>query len=356
MKLRNLLKGIIAEADTPADKFTNNAGGPPAPKKKEEEPVSGATDNGESNSGESDAAKQAHKLGLTSKGYGNWADQSGETVAKTVKGQLVKVEKGEEPEFPSEKGMTQQDWDKHRARAYDKPVNNPQPKDDGVETGRWGKDALSTKLSSMIPPEAKAASEPEMSPDEIRPQGGASTANFQAFEKLMTKFGGAESTLDAVTTAVKKLMTSDAPDALKKAKAIRERLHLSLGEESANSEFEMSELLQNNQELAKAVNIPFFANATANLRQRIEAETGYEFNDEAEVSDAISLRSHARMVDFCNRVKERAATIQFAELVDMDDEALDLIADMSSDVSKYVEKKKDWEPDYDAMLKDRRGY
>lgn len=93
MKLRNLLNAILSEADTPTDKFTGKSGGPPAPKKKEEKPV----DPNATESGESDAARQAHELGLVSKGYGNWGDpQSGETVAKTVKGQLVKIEKDAE--------------------------------------------------------------------------------------------------------------------------------------------------------------------------------------------------------------------------------------------------------------------
>jgi hypothetical protein len=46
---------------------------------------------------ESDAAEKAHQLKLVAKPYGNWADpSSGETVAKTVKGQLVKLDKGDQ--------------------------------------------------------------------------------------------------------------------------------------------------------------------------------------------------------------------------------------------------------------------
>lgn len=53
-----------------------------------------STDNGES--GETEATQQAHQLGLVSKGWGNWADpQSGQTVAKTIQGKLVKLEPGE---------------------------------------------------------------------------------------------------------------------------------------------------------------------------------------------------------------------------------------------------------------------
>jgi hypothetical protein len=39
----------------------------------------------------SDAAAQAHNLNLTHIGYGYWADKSGQTVARTVKGHLVKL-------------------------------------------------------------------------------------------------------------------------------------------------------------------------------------------------------------------------------------------------------------------------
>lgn len=54
----------------------------------------------------SDAAQQAHALGLKSGGYGRWVDASGKTVAKTVKGYLVKVEPHEqEPQQPQAKDI-----------------------------------------------------------------------------------------------------------------------------------------------------------------------------------------------------------------------------------------------------------
>lgn len=40
---------------------------------------------------ESDTADQAKKMGLTYGGYGKWKDAQGNTVAKTVNGQLVKI-------------------------------------------------------------------------------------------------------------------------------------------------------------------------------------------------------------------------------------------------------------------------
>lgn len=42
------------------------------------------------NSSGEDAAEQAHELDLVSKGWGNWADPTGKTVAHTVDGHLVK--------------------------------------------------------------------------------------------------------------------------------------------------------------------------------------------------------------------------------------------------------------------------
>ena len=56
---------------------------------------------------ESNAAQQAHHLGLTPKPYGNWADETGQVVAKSVKGgeALVKTEPedgGEEQEPESD--------------------------------------------------------------------------------------------------------------------------------------------------------------------------------------------------------------------------------------------------------------
>jgi hypothetical protein len=49
---------------------------------------------------ESPAAQQAHHLGLQSSAYGNWKDETGKVVAKSVKGgeALVKTEPGDEGE------------------------------------------------------------------------------------------------------------------------------------------------------------------------------------------------------------------------------------------------------------------
>jgi len=59
---------------------------------------------------ESEAADQAHKLGLVYGGFGKWRDKSGQTVAKTVGGKLVKVDgsapqksNGEPPPRPARK-------------------------------------------------------------------------------------------------------------------------------------------------------------------------------------------------------------------------------------------------------------
>ena len=41
--------------------------------------------------GNSETAREAHEKGLTYKGFGHWADSTGKTVAKTVKGKLVPV-------------------------------------------------------------------------------------------------------------------------------------------------------------------------------------------------------------------------------------------------------------------------
>ena len=41
---------------------------------------------------QSEAAQQAKEMGLTSAGYGNWRDQSGNVVARTVDGQLQMID------------------------------------------------------------------------------------------------------------------------------------------------------------------------------------------------------------------------------------------------------------------------
>jgi len=46
---------------------------------------------------DSPATQAAHKIGLVSKGYGNWADpNTGQTVAKTINGKLEKINKPQE--------------------------------------------------------------------------------------------------------------------------------------------------------------------------------------------------------------------------------------------------------------------
>lgn len=49
----------------------------------------------------SEASEEAHRLGLTSAGWGYWKDKSGKTVARTVDGKLVKLS-SEEDEFNDE--------------------------------------------------------------------------------------------------------------------------------------------------------------------------------------------------------------------------------------------------------------
>jgi hypothetical protein len=46
------------------------------------------------------AADQAKKLGLKYAGYGKWKDESGQTVAQTIKGQLVKIDPNQQQAAP----------------------------------------------------------------------------------------------------------------------------------------------------------------------------------------------------------------------------------------------------------------
>jgi len=48
------------------------------------------------NEEESEAAKDAHRLGLTADSWGRWKDKSGKVVAKTVDGKLVRTKSGED--------------------------------------------------------------------------------------------------------------------------------------------------------------------------------------------------------------------------------------------------------------------
>jgi len=49
-----------------------------------------------SEAAQSEAAQKAKEMGLTSAGYGNWRDKTGNVVAKTENGQLVMIEPGEQ--------------------------------------------------------------------------------------------------------------------------------------------------------------------------------------------------------------------------------------------------------------------
>jgi hypothetical protein len=53
---------------------------------------------------ESSTAEQAKAMGLKYAGYGKWKDASGKTVAKTVQGNLVKLDGTEAPEAGTEGG------------------------------------------------------------------------------------------------------------------------------------------------------------------------------------------------------------------------------------------------------------
>lgn len=74
---------------------------------------------------ESDAAEQAHKLGLVSGGWGTWKDQSGKTVAKTVRGQLVKLEDVDDMDFEDEiNDFAQEMRDKYDLKSFELNVNH----------------------------------------------------------------------------------------------------------------------------------------------------------------------------------------------------------------------------------------
>lgn len=73
----------------------------------------------------SDAAEQAHKLGLVSGGWGTWKDASGKTVAKTIQGQLVKLD--DVAELDDEdvvNDFAQHVRDKYKLKAFELNINS----------------------------------------------------------------------------------------------------------------------------------------------------------------------------------------------------------------------------------------
>lgn len=104
-----------------------------------QKPSGEPTDNGEANPAKkssSDAAEKAHGLNLVSKPYGNWADpSSGQVVAKTVQGNLVKTDKdrgyddgqGDHPDdvTSDQRDYMQKNADRVSGRSEEKPDANP---------------------------------------------------------------------------------------------------------------------------------------------------------------------------------------------------------------------------------------
>jgi hypothetical protein len=77
------------------------------------------------NEEESEASKQAKQMNLTSDGWGRWKDQTGNVVAKTVDGKLVKIEKDKDykdADGPKSPVKTQP------TSAKDDPYNDATPK------------------------------------------------------------------------------------------------------------------------------------------------------------------------------------------------------------------------------------
>lgn len=73
---------------------------------------------------ESEAAQQAHALGLVSGGWGTWKDKTGKTVAKTIRGQLVKVEDVDEFDAEDElNDFAQQMREKHGLKSFELMFN-----------------------------------------------------------------------------------------------------------------------------------------------------------------------------------------------------------------------------------------
>jgi len=203
IRMRNLLSRILPES---GDQTDNGEANPPKiepqgePHKKSD----------------SQAADQAHKLNLTAKPYGNWADDTGKVVAKTVKGQLTKLD-------PKEK----------QAKNADAPTDSGEvaPKSPAPKQSA-GEQEPSSKLSQNVPSGAsdiklqmKAAQEAIQQYGSAKQALAAHLANYAEVRKL----GDANKTKEAVLAytrfgkALRELATDASSDLYNTMEELQER-------------------------------------------------------------------------------------------------------------------------------------
>jgi hypothetical protein len=155
----------------------------PTPEKKPETP--GTPENGASH--DSEAAEQAHKLKLIAKPYGNWADQSGKVVAKTVDGKLVKIA-DDEPAKDSQPGTASK---QHASLDHGYAINNPSRY--SYDRGATGK--LSDELKKVVEQNAYKISRLDKL---FTQEGGASNALKKLSPEVQSRMGGAIRTMAKV--------------------------------------------------------------------------------------------------------------------------------------------------------------
>jgi hypothetical protein len=171
------------------DDFPMEKGGDDRPEKKPETP--GTPENGVSKN--SEASEEAHKLGLIAKPYGNWADKTGKTVAKTISGKLVKIE---DPE--AEAGKDQHFSNRPQKQGQANAQYRSQPHVNGNDGGLEMMAAMNNDFKKPAPEYSYEKGSGGKLSDELKKYVKQNADKIKTLDKLFTGEGGASKAVQAL--------------------------------------------------------------------------------------------------------------------------------------------------------------
>ena len=185
-----------------------------------------------SEAAQSEAAQKAKEMGLTSAGYGNWRDKSGNVVAKTVDGQLVMIDAKADP-------MARPAAPEEEMPPEEEPVEIPEPDPAAVEVlaksfsgGRWNSidagrkrqltDRARQFLISKAEQEAATAADMEAQAAAQQPPEPTPEEQEMAAQDAAVQQKNAELDLELKAQSVEKgkLEIQQQKDAIKQSKAM----------------------------------------------------------------------------------------------------------------------------------------
>jgi hypothetical protein len=185
-----------------------------------------------SEAADSEASQKAKEMGLTSAGYGNWRDRTGNVVAKTVDGQLVMIDAKSDP-------MARPAAPEEEMPPEEEPVEIPEPDPASVEVlaksfsgGRWNSidagrkrqltDRARQFLISKAEQEAATAADMEAQAAAQQPPEQTPEEQEMAAQDAAVQQKNAELDLELKAQSVEKgkLEIQQQKDAIKQSKAM----------------------------------------------------------------------------------------------------------------------------------------